>query len=110
MVSDDKVWEATLSHYHVNNDLCQAWSIDEILNWLVMNHFYEPVNDDEYWVIATCQRIVVMPTNKLCLDNFRDIRKALVVQNPINIISALLAELLISFEFLSLLVFDLQFV
>ena len=51
-----------------------------------------------------------MPTYKLYPNDFRDVKEALVVQNPINIVSALLAELLISIELLGLLVFDLQFV
>ena len=49
-----------------------------------------------------------MPTDKLCLDNFRDVKKALVVQDPINIFPALLDELLIGLEFSGLLVFGLQ--
>ena len=56
------------------------------------------------------QRIVVMPANKLCPDNFWDIREALVVENPINIILALLAELLTSLELPGLLIFGLHFV
>ena len=37
---------------------------------------------------VVCQQIVVMPTNKLCPDNFRNVREALVVQNPIDVIPA----------------------
>ena len=37
-----------------------------------------------------CQRIVVMPTNKLCLDDFRDVREALVVQHTIDVVPAFL--------------------
>ena len=44
---------------------------------------------------VACQQIVVMPINKFCSDDFRDVRKALVVQNPIDVIPALLAELLV---------------
>ena len=44
---------------------------------------------------VACQWIVVMPTNKLCPDNFQDVGEALVVQNPIDVIPALLAELLV---------------
>ena len=51
-----------------------------------------------------------MPTNKLCPDNFRDVREALVVQNPIDVVPALLAELLVGPQLTDLLVFDLQFV
>ena len=28
---------------------------------------------------VTCKQIIVMPTNKLCLDDFRDIKGAMVV-------------------------------
>ena len=61
-----------------------------------------------------CQRIVVMPTNKLCLDDFRDVREAPVVQDAVNVVSALLAELLIGLlvgpQFPGLLVLGVQFV
>ena len=43
------------------------------------------------------QRIIVMPTNKRCPDDFRDVMEALVVQNPIDVVPALLAELLVVF-------------
>ena len=59
---------------------------------------------------VACQRIIVMPANKLYSDNFWDVREALLVQNSINVIPALLTKLLISFEFLGLLLFGLQFV
>ena len=35
-----------------------------------------------------CQQIVVMPANKLCPDDFRDIGEALVVQHIVNVIPA----------------------
>ena len=57
-----------------------------------------------------CQRIVVMPTNKLCPDDFWDVGEALVVQNPIDVVPALLAELLVGPQFPSLFVLGLQFV
>ena len=37
------------------------------------------------------QQIVVMPTNKLCPNDFRDVGEALVVQNPIDVVQVLLA-------------------
>ena len=51
-----------------------------------------------------------MPADELRLDDFWDVKKALVVQDPVNVFSALLAKLLISSELLGLLVFGLQFV
>ena len=52
MVDDNRVWEPVMSYYHVDDDLCQARSIDGNLDWLVMNHLCEPVDDNEYQVIA----------------------------------------------------------
>ena len=61
-----------------------------------------------------CQRIVVMPTNKLCPDDFRDVGEALVVQHAVDVVPALLAELLVGLlvgpQLSSLLVLGLQFV
>ena len=59
---------------------------------------------------VACQRIVVMPTNKLCPDDFRDVREALVVQHAVDVVPALLAELLVGPQLSSLLVLGLQFV
>ena len=59
---------------------------------------------------VTCQRIAVMPTNMLCLDDFWDVEEALVVQNPIDVVPALLAELLVGPQLPDLLVLGLQFV
>ena len=59
---------------------------------------------------VACQRIVVMPTNKLYPDDFRDVREALVVQNSIDVVPALLAELLVGPQLPGLLVLGLQFV
>ena len=49
----------------------------------------------------------MMLANKLCLDNYRDVKKALVVQNAVTVIPALLAKLLVDFQLPSLLVFGL---
>ena len=35
-----------------------------------------------------CQRIVVVPANQLCPDNFRDVEEILVVQHAIDVVSA----------------------
>ena len=51
-----------------------------------------------------------MPTNKLCPDDFRDIGEALVVQHAVDVVPALLAELLVGPQLSSLLVLGLQFV
>ena len=58
---------------------------------------------------VACKWIVVMPADELYPDDFWNIREALVVQDPVNVFLALLAKLLISLEFLSLLVFLLKF-
>ena len=63
---------------------------------------------------VACQRIVVMPINKLCPDDFRNVGEALVVQYAIDVVPALLAELLVGLlagpQLSSLLVLGLQFV
>ena len=41
-----------MSHYHVNDDLSKARSVDGDLDWLVMNHFCEPIDDDKDWVVT----------------------------------------------------------
>ena len=51
-----------------------------------------------------------MPANKLCSGDFRDVREALVVQNAVNVVPALLAELLVGSQLPDLLIFGLQFV
>ena len=37
---------------------------------------------------VACQQIVVMPINKLCLDDFQDVGEALVMQHAIDIVPA----------------------
>ena len=41
-----------LLHYHNNNDLCKARGINCDFDWLIIDHFCEPVDDDKDWVIA----------------------------------------------------------
>ena len=41
-----------MPHYYVDDDLSKARSIDGNLDWLVINHLCEPVDDDKYRVIA----------------------------------------------------------
>ena len=57
---------------------------------------------------VACQRIVVMPANKLCLDNFRDVEEVLMGQYAVNVISVGIAWLLSS-NLLSLIVLILEF-
>ena len=38
---------------------------------------------------VACQRIVVMPTNKLYSDNFWDVEEALVVQDVVDVLPVL---------------------
>ena len=37
---------------------------------------------------VTCQQIIMMPANKLCSEDFRDIREGLDVQHAVNIVLA----------------------
>ena len=41
-----------MPYYHVNDDLSKAWNVNNDLDWLVMNYFYELVDDDEDWIIV----------------------------------------------------------
>ena len=41
-----------ISHYYVDNDICKVRAIDGNFHWFVMNHLYELVNNDKYWIIA----------------------------------------------------------
>ena len=41
-----------MPHYHVNDDLSKTWGIDGDLDWLVMNNLYEPIDNDEDWVVT----------------------------------------------------------
>ena len=41
-----------MPHHYVDNDLCKAQGIDGNLDWLVINHLCESIDDDEDWVIA----------------------------------------------------------
>ena len=45
-VTDDRVREAVMSHYYVDNYFRQSWGIGDDFDWLIMHHFCEPVNDD----------------------------------------------------------------
>ena len=55
-----------------------------------------------------CQRIVVMPTNKLYLDDFWDVEEVLVVQDAVNVLPVL--DQLFCPKLASVFVFGLQFV
>ena len=41
-----------MPHYPVDNDLNKAQSIYNDFDWLVMNYFYEPVDNNKDWIIA----------------------------------------------------------
>ena len=41
-----------MPHYYVNDDLSKARGVDVNLDWLIINHFCEPVNNGKYQVIA----------------------------------------------------------
>ena len=41
-----------MPHYYVNDDLSKAWGVDGDLDCFVINHLCEPVNNDNYQVIA----------------------------------------------------------
>ena len=39
-------------YHYIDNNFCKAWGIDGDLDWYVINHFCEPIDDDEDWIIA----------------------------------------------------------
>ena len=41
-----------ISHYFIDDNLSQAWSINSSLNGFVINHFYELVDNDKDGPIA----------------------------------------------------------
>ena len=41
-----------MPHYDVDNNLSKAQGVNSDLNWLVINHFCEPVDDDEDRVVT----------------------------------------------------------
>ena len=41
-----------MPHYYVNDDFCKAQGIDDNFDWLVINHFCEPIDNDKDWVIT----------------------------------------------------------
>ena len=36
-----------MPHYHVNDNLCKIWGIDCNLDWLVIDHLCELVDNDK---------------------------------------------------------------
>ena len=38
-------------YYHVDDNLNKVWGVDGDPDWLVMNHFYEPIDDNKDWVV-----------------------------------------------------------
>ena len=36
-----------MPYYNVNDDFSKAEGVNDDLDWLVMNHFHEPVDDDK---------------------------------------------------------------
>ena len=36
-----------MPHYYVDDNLSKARGVDSDLDWFVMNHLYEPIDDDE---------------------------------------------------------------
>ena len=38
---------------------------------------------------VACQRITVMPTNKLCSDDFQDVGEAMVIQDAVDVLPVL---------------------
>ena len=41
-----------MPYYHDDDDFSKAQGVDGDLDWLVMNHFCEPIDNDEDWLIT----------------------------------------------------------
>ena len=41
-----------MPHYHVDDDLNKARGDNGNLDWLVMNHLCEPINNDKDWGVT----------------------------------------------------------
>ena len=41
-----------MPYHYINNDLYKAWGNDNDFDWLIMNYFYEPIDNNKDWVIA----------------------------------------------------------
>lgn len=52
LITNYWLWETMMSHYYMNNYFCKAESRDYNFNWLVVDYFYETINDDKNWVIV----------------------------------------------------------
>ena len=39
-------------YYHIDDDFSKVCDVNSDFNWLVINHLYEPVNNNEDWAIA----------------------------------------------------------
>ena len=66
------------SPYIVLNIMAEHWSI--VFPDYELTYFLN--------IEVSCQQIVVMPANKPCPDDFRDVRKALVVQHAVDVVPA----------------------
>ena len=51
-VTDNRVWETVILHYHVDNCFRQPWSINGDFNWLVIYNFGQVVDNDKTWFIT----------------------------------------------------------
>ena len=41
-----------MSYYHIDDDLSKARGVDGDLDWFVMNHVCEPIDNDQDWVVT----------------------------------------------------------
>lgn len=38
-------------YYYINNNFFKAQSLDNKFDWVLINYFYKPVDNDKNWVI-----------------------------------------------------------
>ena len=41
-----------MPYYHVDDNLNKAWGIDGDLDWLVINHFCKPIDNDKDRIVT----------------------------------------------------------
>ena len=51
-VGNNRVWEAVMPNQYIDDNLYKAQSIDGHLDWFIINHLRELVDDNKDWFIA----------------------------------------------------------
>lgn len=52
-VANNEIWQSLISDYCVNNDLCEAWSINQTYDRFVVDYIYKEINYYQYQVVSS---------------------------------------------------------